>query len=171
MLIIHEVMGRNCGWLTAATATYRERLKPSWSSCRSSTSAPVRRTIDAVYIPELAHRHRGRRRSGCKRIMDEKDCVNFFCQRGRLPARIVEEMVARGEKVDRDAFGHVKLDKVNVGDWFSKQSAKLVGAEKTLVQKSGYFARSAAANADDRRLIQRHGRRRRRLRARRASRA
>ena len=32
--------------------------------------------------------------------------------------------------------------------------AKLLGAEKALVQKSGYFARSAAANADDLRLIQ-----------------
>ena len=27
-LIIHEIMGRNCGWLTAATAfEYRNRLK------------------------------------------------------------------------------------------------------------------------------------------------
>jgi pyrophosphate--fructose-6-phosphate 1-phosphotransferase len=40
-----------------------------------------------------------------------------------------------------------------VGHWFSKQFAKLIGAEKTLVQKSGYFARSAAANAEDQRLI------------------
>ena len=32
-------------------------------------------------------------------------------------------------------------------------SVELVGAERTLVQKSGYFARSAAANAEDRRLI------------------
>ena len=29
----------------------------------------------------------------------------------------------------------------------------MIGAEKTLVQKSGYFARAAAANADDLRLI------------------
>jgi pyrophosphate--fructose-6-phosphate 1-phosphotransferase len=28
MLIVHEVMGRHCGWLTAATAqAYRDRLK------------------------------------------------------------------------------------------------------------------------------------------------
>jgi pyrophosphate--fructose-6-phosphate 1-phosphotransferase len=47
----------------------------------------------------------------------------------------------------------VKLDKVNVGDWFSKRLSKLVGADRTLVQKSGYFARSAAANDEDRRLI------------------
>ena len=30
---------------------------------------------------------------------------------------------------------------------------KLIGAEKTLVQKSGYFSRAAAANAEDLRLI------------------
>ena len=48
------------------------------------------------------------------------------------------------ETFDRDAFGHVKLDKVNVGDWFSKRLAKLVGAERTLVQKSGFFAALAA---------------------------
>ena len=52
-----------------------------------------------------------------------------------------------------DAFGHYKLDSVNVGNWFSKQFAKELGAEKALVQKSGYFARAAAANIDDLRLI------------------
>ena len=54
-----------------------------------------------------------------------------------------------GETVPRDAFGHVKLDAVNPGAWFGKQFAAMIGAEKTLVQKSGYFARSAAANAAD----------------------
>jgi diphosphate-dependent phosphofructokinase len=72
---------------------------------------------------------------------------------GANAAGIVEEMIARGEEVKRDAFGHVQLDKVNVGDWFGRRLAKLVGAERTLVQKSGYFARSAAANAADRKLI------------------
>jgi len=31
----------------------------------------------------------------------------------------------------------------------------MIGAEKTLVQKSGYYSRAAAANADDRKLIKR----------------
>ena len=53
----------------------------------------------------------------------------------------------------RDAFGHVKLDAINPGKWFGDQFAKMLGAEKVLVQKSGYFARAAAANADDLRLI------------------
>ena len=57
------------------------------------------------------------------------------------------------KKVGRDAFGHVRLDTIKVGDWFGKQFGKLIGADKTLVQKSGYFARSAAANTADLKLI------------------
>jgi pyrophosphate--fructose-6-phosphate 1-phosphotransferase len=62
-------------------------------------------------------------------------------------------MQASGQEVPRDAFGHVKLDKINPGEWFAKQFSEKVGAEKVLVQKSGYFARSAAANAEDLELI------------------
>ena len=88
-----------------------------------------------------------------KKVMDEKSCVSVFVSEGANAQTIVDEMIARGEEVKRDAFGHVALDKVNVGDWFSKRLTKLVGAERTLVQKSGYFARSAAANAEDLKLI------------------
>jgi pyrophosphate--fructose-6-phosphate 1-phosphotransferase len=151
-LLIHEVMGRNCGWLTAATArTYRERLDRSELLPEFGVSR-AKKEIDAVYVPELAVdiEAEGAR---LKRLMDERGSVKVFVSEGANAGRIVEEMVERGEKVDRDAFGHVKLDKVNVGDWFSKRLTKLVGAERTLVQKSGYFARSAAANAEDRQLI------------------
>ena len=54
-----------------------------------------------------------------------------------------------------DPFGHVQIDKVNPGAWFAKQFAALVGAEKTMVQKSGYFSRSAASNDEDLALIKR----------------
>jgi pyrophosphate--fructose-6-phosphate 1-phosphotransferase len=152
MLIIHEVMGRNCGWLTAYTAkVYRQRLRqlefvPGCNLDRSH------KDIDAVYIPELATDiHAEAKR--LKQVMDRKDCVNIFVSEGACVEQIVTEMESRGEAIERDAFGHVKLDKVNVGAWFSKQFAKLIGAEKTLVQKSGYFARAAAANSDDLRLI------------------
>ena len=64
-------------------------------------------------------------------------------------------MEARGEEVPRDAFGHVKLDKINPGQWFAASFAPLLEADKVLVQKSGYFARSAAANSADRHLIER----------------
>jgi pyrophosphate--fructose-6-phosphate 1-phosphotransferase len=151
-LVIHEVMGRNSGWLTAATArAWNTRLAqlqllPAFNLERG------RKAIDGIYIPELAIdiEEEGQR---LRRIMDAKGSVAIFVSEGANAGRIVEELVAKGEKVDRDAFGHIKLDKVNVGDWFSKRLSKLIGAERTLVQKSGYFARSAAANDEDRRLI------------------
>jgi len=66
---------------------------------------------------------------------------------------IVAEMQSKGHEVPRDAFGHIKLDAVNPGKWFGDQFGKMIGAEKTLVQKSGYYARAAAANIDDIRII------------------
>ena len=66
---------------------------------------------------------------------------------------IIAELTASGNEPARDAFGHVLLDAVNPGKWFGAQFAKKLGAEKVLVQKSGYFARSAPANAEDFQLI------------------
>jgi diphosphate-dependent phosphofructokinase len=152
MLIIHEVMGRNCGWLTAETArVYRKQLAhkeyvPGFNLDRHHQD------IDAVYVPEMAIDIAAEAKR-LKLAMDRKDCVNIFVSEGAGVEAIVKEMESRGEQIERDAFGHVKLDKVNVGQWFSKQFAKLIGAEKTLVQKSGYFSRAAAANAEDLRLI------------------
>ncbi|MEE3329204.1 MAG: pyrophosphate--fructose-6-phosphate 1-phosphotransferase [Myxococcota bacterium] len=153
MLIIHEVMGRNCGWLTAATArAYRARLGnlellPEIGLSRS------RKDIHAVWLPEvpIAISEEATR---LRAIMDEIDCVNIFLSEGAGVESIVEEMKASGQDVPRDAFGHVKLDKINPGEWFAKQFSERVGAEKVLVQKSGYFARSAAANAEDLALIE-----------------
>ena len=153
MLIVHEVMGRNCGWLTAYTAkVYRQRLNhpdflPGFNLARAH------KDIDAVYVPELDFDLEGEAKRLSK-VMDEQDCVNLFVSEGACVNEIVKEMAAKGEEVPRDAFGHYKLDAVNVGQWFSKQFGKLLGAEKTLVQKSGYFARAAAANTEDQRLIQ-----------------
>jgi pyrophosphate--fructose-6-phosphate 1-phosphotransferase len=58
-----------------------------------------------------------------------------------------------GEQVLRDAFGHVRLDEINPGQWFAKQFANKIDADKVLVQKSGYFARSAKPNKKDLELI------------------
>jgi diphosphate-dependent phosphofructokinase len=54
MLLIHEVMGRNCGWLTAATAeTYRKRLKKQ-KFVPDLNLSMAHKDIDAVYVPEIA---------------------------------------------------------------------------------------------------------------------
>jgi len=152
MLIVHEVMGRNCGWLTAATAqAYRKRLKRM--DFLPGFNLPVgSKDVHAVYVPEMEFDFK-KEAERLKKVMDDGDCVNVFVSEGACVDQIVKEMESRGETVPKDAFGHYKLDSVNVGQWFSKQFAAALGAEKALVQKSGYFARAAAANMDDLRLI------------------
>ena len=151
-LIIHEVMGRNCGWLTAHTAfDYRERLKKR-TFFPELLINQEKWDIDAVYIPETDFDFN----SECERLkkrMDEKDGVNIFLSEGAGLETIVREMESNGEEVPRDAFSHVRLDEINPGQWFAKQFAKALDAEKVLVQKSGYFARSAKANEQDLELI------------------
>jgi pyrophosphate--fructose-6-phosphate 1-phosphotransferase len=152
MLLIHEVMGRNCGWLTAATAdVYRKRLS-ALHFIPEFNLGKVHKDLDAVYVPELTI-DIDTEASRLKKAMDENDCVSIFLSEGAGINDIVAEMRARGEEPERDAFGHVKIDKINPGEWFAKRFAKMLGAEKVLVQKSGYFARSAAANKDDLGLI------------------
>jgi pyrophosphate--fructose-6-phosphate 1-phosphotransferase len=152
MLIIHEVMGRNCGWLTAATAdAYRKRLDAlDWAEEIGLT--PERKDVHAIFIPEMDVDIKAEA-ARLKAVMDEQDNVNIFISEGAGVETIIKEMEAAGEEVPRDAFGHVKLDAVNPGKWFGKQFAEMLDAEKVLVQKSGYFARAAPANADDLRLI------------------
>ncbi|MDR1283747.1 MAG: pyrophosphate--fructose-6-phosphate 1-phosphotransferase [Opitutaceae bacterium] len=154
MLIIHEVMGRNCGWLTAATAAeYRKLLDhehEAWVPGLGLTRANLE--VHAVYIPEMTV-DIAAEAARLRQIMDETDNVNIFISEGAGVDSIIAEMQARGQEVPRDAFGHVKLDAINPGKWFGDQFARMLGAEKTLVQKSGYFARAAAANSDDLRLI------------------
>ena len=152
MLIIHEVMGRSCGWLTAATAdAYRKRLNQlEWAETIGLSA--IRKDVHAVFIPEMDVDIQAEA-TRLKAIMDEHDNVNIFISEGAGVETIIKEMEAAGEEVPRDAFGHVKLDAVNPGKWFGEQFAKMLDAEKVLVQKSGYFARAAPANKDDLRLI------------------
>jgi len=152
MLIVHEVMGRHCGWLTAATAkAYREWLDtrewlPEIGLSREAWD------VHAVFVPEgeidiAAESER------LNKVMDEVGNVTIFLSEGAGLDSIVGEMERNGQEVPRDPFGHVKLDKVNPGKWFADQFAKMLKAEKVMVQKSGYYSRAAAANEADLALI------------------
>ncbi|MFP5283439.1 MAG: pyrophosphate--fructose-6-phosphate 1-phosphotransferase, partial [Actinomycetes bacterium] len=152
MLIVHEVMGRNCGWLTAATAAaYR-----SWLDTREwlPEIGLDRRGWDVhgVYVPE-AHFDLEAEAKRLREVMDEVGSVNLFLSEGAGLDTIVAELERSGEEVKRDPFGHVRLDEINPGAWFASQFAALLGAQKTMVQKSGYFSRAAAANEADLALI------------------
>ena len=151
-LIIHEIMGRNCGWLTAATAQeYRIRLK-NREFLPSFLIDKDRWDVDAVYIPEIKMDIKVESQR-LKKIMDAKDSVNIFLSEGAGVESIVDELESRGEEVLRDAFGHVRLDEINPGQWFAKQFSKAIISDKVLIQKSGYFARSAKSNKKDLELI------------------
>ncbi len=154
MLIVHEVMGRHCGWLTAATAREYQRRLAETALLPEIGLSRRRLGVHAIYLPEMALDIQAEA-TRLRGIIEEQGNVNIFLSEGAGVDEIVAETEARGEKVARDAFGHVRLDEINPGAWFGKRFAKLIGAEKVLVQKSGYFARSAAANADDLALIQR----------------
>jgi pyrophosphate--fructose-6-phosphate 1-phosphotransferase len=152
MLIVHEVMGRSCGWLTAATArAYRKWLDtrewmPELGLSRDAWE------VHAVYLPE-AEFDIETEAERLREVMNRVGNVTIFVSEGAGVDTIVAEMERAGHEVPRDPFGHVKLDMVNPGAWLAKQFAAKLGAQKTLVQKSGYYSRSAAANDDDLLLI------------------
>jgi pyrophosphate--fructose-6-phosphate 1-phosphotransferase len=152
MLIVHEVMGRHCGWLTAATALAHHQWVRDTRFAEWLENSAARWDVHAVFVPErpfdIAEEARRLRT-----IMDEQDGVNLFISEGAGVSEIVRAMEQAGEDVPRDPFGHVRLDKINPGQWFARQFAAELGADKVLVQKSGYFSRSAAANAADLALI------------------
>ncbi len=152
MLIIHEIMGRACGYLTAEAARYYQDWHSKQQWLPSIGHDERRWDVHAVFLPEL-HLDIEGEAARLKKVMDEVGCVNIFLSEGAGIPEIIAELEAKGEEVERDPFGHVKLDKINPGQWFAKQFAERLGAEKVMVQKSGYFARSAKANADDLRLI------------------
>ena len=152
MLIVHEVMGRNCGWLTAATAKAYKTLLAQKELLPEIGLSGERRDVHGVFIPEMDVDIAAEAKR-LKAVMDDIDAVNIFISEGAGVSSIVAEKEAKGEEIVRDAFGHVKLDTINPGQWFAKQFADMIGAEKVLVQKSGYFSRAAASNPDDLRLI------------------
>ena len=143
-LIVHEVMGRNCGWLTAFTGIFYRRMFKSVKANLVPSFGWSQENLDinAVYVPEskIDFASEGRR---LKAIMDKLGHVNIFVSEGACVKEILKDMKKRGEEVPVDAFGHPRLDKVNVGQYFAKRFGDLLGAEKTQVFKSGYYVRSA----------------------------
>lgn len=152
MLIVHEVMGRNCGWLTAATAQVYQKSVDDQQLVPDLGLSKERLSIHGIYIPEMAVDFDAEAER-LKAFMDSNDNVNLFISEGAGVEDIIKQKEAAGEQIVRDAFGHVKLDTINPGAYFASEFAKRLGAEKVLVQKSGYYSRASAANAQDRELI------------------
>lgn len=151
-LIIHEVMGRHCGWLTARAAYEYHQSLHRYDWLPEALLHQLRWDVDAVWVPEMEIDLESEI-DRLNKMMDEHDSVNIFLSEGAGLDVIIEEMKVQGVEPEKDAFGHYRLDEVNVGKWFGAQLKDKLGAEKLLIQKSGYFARSAAPNAEDLELI------------------
>lgn len=151
-LIIHEIMGRNCGWLTAATARAYQAWLDTVSFPEWPLDAAARWRIHGVYLPELPIDFTLEVQR-LRRLMDEQGGVNLFVSEGAGLSEILSELEASGSTIPRDPFGHPKLDEINPGTWLGERFCREINAEKLLVQKSGYFSRSAPANESDLELI------------------
>jgi len=145
-------MGRHCGWLTAATALeYRTRLK-NLTFIPEINLIKEKWEVHSILLPEEKIDFD----KECRRlykVMEKYDCVNVFLSEGAGMELIISETEKNGGVVLRDAFGHVRLDDLNPGQWFAKELGRRLNANKVLVQKSGYFGRSAKANRQDLDLI------------------
>jgi pyrophosphate--fructose-6-phosphate 1-phosphotransferase len=152
MLIVHEIMGRHCGWLTAATAqAYRDWLDTrEWLPEMGLDRAGWE--VHGVYVPE-AEFDLEAEADRLTKVMDEVGSVNLFISEGAGLDTIVAELEKSGEEVLRDPFGHVRIDTINPGAWFASKFADQLQAHKVMVQKSGYYSRAAAANQADLDLI------------------
>jgi len=147
-LIVHEVMGRNSGWLTAFTANmyYNERYQSNINL--PDTFNKRRFDIHGIYVPErkLDINNEIDRLAS---VIKEVKCLNLFVCEGAFLNEISEDIKESGQSLQKDAFGHIKLDSINPAKWFSQLIAKTINFDRILIQKSGYFARSAAPNGDD----------------------
>jgi pyrophosphate--fructose-6-phosphate 1-phosphotransferase len=151
-LIIHEIMGRHCGWLTAATAYEYRKLLENMNGLSDLFISKNRWDVHAVYIPEKEIDFQ-KETKRLLELMDQNDCVNIFLSEGAGMETIIRELESQGKEIPRDAFGHVRLDDINPGQWFADKFAEALDADKTLIQKSGYFSRSAKPGTRDLDLI------------------
>ena len=105
-LIIHEVMGRHCGWLTAGTAHEYRKLLENNSYLPELFISKGRWDVHAVYIPELDIDFASET-ARLRKIMDSNDCVNIFLSEGAGMDTIVREIEAGGGKVPRLSLIHI----------------------------------------------------------------
>tara|TARA_Y100000994_G_scaffold248005_1_gene254674 strand:+ start:2481 stop:3662 length:1182 start_codon:yes stop_codon:yes gene_type:complete len=149
-LIVHEIMGRNSGWLTAYTAREYLGNKITFDNYNSLNSFfdSNRFDIHGLYVPERAVDIKNEIKRLSK-VLKEVGCLNLFICEGAFLSNIKEDARKKGNIIEKDAFGHEKLDSVNAAKWFSSLISKELDFDRILIQKSGYFARSASPNTED----------------------
>lgn len=151
-IIVHEVMGRNSGWLTLATA------HNYWNTVGSTHHIPGATQIedwmiDVVITPEMTFNLDGLANQ-LEKIWASKKHLNIFIAEGAGLQEMIKVNAAEGKEIEVDAYGHPRLDKINAGQWLASHLKKRLGAQKIQVGKSGYFARSGPATPEDLQLIE-----------------
>ena len=151
-LIVHEVMGRNSGWLTAYTAKKYHEISKNKKSFLDPFFNPRKYDIHGLYVPErdININSEVERLS---RLVEDIGCINLFVSEGAFLDEISKQNKERGQSFEKDAFGHIKLDSVNAAKWFSSTISKYIDFDRILIQKSGYFARSASPNEEELKYI------------------
>ena len=104
--------------------------------------------IHGLYVPERAVDIKNEIKRLSK-VLKEVGCLNLFICEGAFLSNIKEDARKKGNIIEKDAFGHEKLDSVNAAKWFSSLISKELDFDRILIQKSGYFARSASPNTED----------------------
>lgn len=150
-LVVHEVMGRGSGWLTARTAELHREWVRSLDRIPELLE-PDSWDVHAVLVPELPFEPEHVAAS-LEPVWADQGCANVFISEGAGASLVMHERLGEGTAIATDAFGHPRLDRVNVGERLADELGALLDAERTLVVKSGYFARSGPADAEDRSLI------------------
>ncbi len=85
--------------------------------------------------------------------MDEIGCVNIFLAEGAGIDDIVADLEAAGERSGATRSATSRSTPSTPAATSPTASPQAIGAEKKMVQKSGYFSRSAPANDTDLALI------------------
>ena len=147
-LIVHEVMGRNSGWLTAYTAKQYHEISKNKKIFIDSCFDSRKYDIHGIYVPER-NININSEIERLSRLVEDIGCINLFVSEGAFLDQISKENKKRGQSFEKDAFGHIKLDSVNAAKWFSSTISKYIDFDRILIQKSGYFARSASPNEEE----------------------
>lgn len=97
MLIVHEVMGRHCGWLTAAAAAEYRTWLDTQEWVPSIGLSRERWDIHAVYVPEMSI-DLDAEAARLKDVVDRIGNVNIFLSEGAGMHEIIEQLEAAGTK-------------------------------------------------------------------------
>ena len=153
MLIVHEVMGRNCGWLTAATAEAYHHWVAEQDYVPGIGNDPRRWDVHAVFVPERPHRPRTPRPTGCARSWTSSAASTSSCPRAPAWPRSSPSSRPPARRCRRTRSATCSSTRSTRARGSPSSSPSCSAPRRRWCRSRGYFARSAAANDRDLALI------------------